>query len=91
VLDKRCEQLATACGDTDKHIETLATECKQAAPKQVEKTCTDKATALYDCYETALCGGADKVWTLPDLRVLADRHKKCAAEQKALNACVSVK
>ncbi|HEX5058882.1 MAG TPA: hypothetical protein VFV99_05950 [Kofleriaceae bacterium] len=85
-LDKRCEQLAKACGDKDKHIEKITGECKQAAQKQTEKTCMDKAIAAYDCYEKELCGG-EKVWALDDFRVLADRHKKCTAERDALKEC----
>ena len=88
-LDKRCEQLAKACGDKDKHSDKLADECKQAAQKQTEKTCTDKAVAAYDCYEKELCGKEDKVWALDDFRVLADRHKKCVAERDALKDCAT--
>ena len=88
-LDGRCEQLAKACGDADKHGAKLVEDCKQAAKKQLEKVCGDKATAMYDCYEKELCGKGDKVWTLEDLRVLADRHNKCAAERTALSTCVS--
>ncbi|HEY5926394.1 MAG TPA: hypothetical protein VIV11_32130 [Kofleriaceae bacterium] len=86
-LDKRCEQLAKACGDKDKHSEKLVSECKQAAKKQAEKGCTDKATAAYDCYEKELCGAGDKVWALDDLRVLTERHKKCVAERDASHDC----
>jgi hypothetical protein len=88
-LDKRCEQLAKACGDNDKHIEKIVEECKQAAKQQAEKKCSDKAIATYDCFEKELCGGGDKVWTLDDLRVLANRHKKCVAEQKASSDCLA--
>jgi len=84
-----CEQLAKACSDTDKHIEKLAQECAQAAGKLAERGCTQMATALYDCYDKQLCGKADKVWTLDDLRVLAERHGVCAAERDALRACVA--
>lgn len=87
-LPKRCEQLAKACSDTDKHIEKLTDECKQVAPTEVQKGCVDKALAAYDCYEKEICGGKDKVWTLDDLRVLAERHAKCAAETKAARECV---
>lgn len=86
-VDKRCDQLAKVCGEKDKHIEKMLDECKQAAKPQVEKGCTDKVVALYDCYEKELCGAGDKVWTLDDLGVLAQRHKKCGAEQKALREC----
>jgi len=87
-LGKRCEQLAKACGDSDKHAEKLVAECTQAAKKQVEKSCTDKAIAAYDCFERELCGKSDKVWALDDFRVLSDRHGKCAAERNALRECV---
>jgi hypothetical protein len=87
-LDGRCERLAKACGDKDKHIEKIVDECKQAAKKQVDKGCADKANALYDCYDKELCGKADKVWALDDLRVLADRQNKCVAERNAIGECV---
>ena len=90
-LDKRCEQLAKACGDKDNHVAKIVEECKQAAKQQVEKGCADKATAVYDCYEKELCGGTDKVWALDDLRVLADRHKKCVAERTAGGDCTATK
>lgn len=87
-LDKRCEQLGKACGDKDKHHEQISQECKQAAKKQVEKSCTDKAIAVYDCYEKELCGKADKVWAIDDLRLLAERHNKCVAEHNAARECL---
>jgi hypothetical protein len=87
-LDARCEALAKACGDSDKHIEELATGCKEAAAKQA-KACTDNVTALYDCYEKELCGKTDKVWVLNDLRVLSDRKGKCVAERTAVTECTS--
>jgi len=86
-LHRRCEQLGMACGDKDKHVDKLVDECSQNATKQVEKDCADKAAALYDCYEKKLCGKTEKVWALDDLRVLADRHKECVAEHKALTDC----
>jgi len=86
-LDSRCEQLAKACGD-DTHTPKLLDSCKQAAKKQLEKVCGDKASVMYDCYEKELCGKGDKVWSIDDLRVLADRHAKCAAEQTATKTCV---
>ncbi len=88
-LDKRCEQLAKACGDNDKHVEKIVEGCKQAAQAQVEKGCTDKAIAAYDCFEKELCGKADKVWAIDDLGVLAERNNKCVAEQKAVRECVA--
>jgi len=87
-LDKRCEQLAKACGDTDNHVEKIVTDCKKAAKVQIEKGCTDKAIAVFDCYEKELCGGNDKVWAIEDLRVLADRKNKCVAERKAGRECI---
>jgi hypothetical protein len=87
-LDKRCEALAKACADTDKHIAQLGDECKADAKKQITKGCNDFAMALHNCYENAVCGTGDKVWAMPDLKVLADRHKKCAPEQKALTDCM---
>jgi len=85
-LDAKCEALATVCGDTDKHIQKILDECKQAAAK-LGAPCTDKAAVLYDCYTKELCGGKDKVWALDDLRVLVDRHGKCVAERDAVKAC----
>ena len=87
-LDKRCEALATACADTDKHVEKLGTECKETGKTQTQKGCSDAAVKLYNCYENAVCGTGDKVWALQDLKVLADRHKKCDAEQTALTTCM---
>ena len=87
-LESRCDQLAKTCADGDKHVSKLAEECKQAAAKQAEKSCGDKAKAAYDCYEKELCGKEDKVWALDDLRVLTDRHKKCVAERDAVRDCV---
>ena len=87
-LDTRCEQLAKACGDTPKHVDKITDECKQAGAKQVAKGCIDKATAVYDCYEKELCSKGDKVWTVDDLRVLAERHNKCLAERTAVRGCV---
>lgn len=85
-LDAKCEALGTVCGDTDKHIQKIVDECKQAAAK-LGAPCTDKAAAAYDCYTKQLCGGKDKVWALDDLRVLVDRHGKCVAERDAVKAC----
>ena len=86
-LDKRCDQLAKACGDNDKHAAKLVEECKQAAKKQTDKGCTAKAIAAYDCYEKDLCGKGDNVWTMDDLRVLTERHGKCVAERNASREC----
>jgi hypothetical protein len=88
-LDKRCDAIAKACADTDKHVEKLGGECKDTAKTQTQKGCGDLAIALYNCYENAVCGTGDKVWALPDLKVLADRHKKCESEQTALTTCMS--
>jgi len=86
--NQRCERLGKACGDNDKHVEKIIEGCKQDAKEHVEKGCADKAIALYDCYEKELCGKADKVWTIDDLPVLADRNKKCVAERNAARTCV---
>jgi hypothetical protein len=84
-LAARCEQLGKTCGDNDKHTEKIVDECKQAAAKQA--TCADKVSALYDCYEKDVCGKGDKLWALDDMRVLAERKTKCAAEREAVKAC----
>src|SRR6185436_13518544 len=63
-LDRRCVQLAKACGEKDKHIEKILEECMTAAKKQVESSCTAKVVTVYDCYEKELCGKGDKVWAL---------------------------
>jgi hypothetical protein len=90
-LDKRCQRLAATCGDNDKHVEKILEECKEAAKGQVERGCAEQASALYDCYQKELCGGGEKVWTLDDFRVLADRHGKCVAERQASLACLQKK
>ena len=87
LLDKRCEQLAKACGAKDKHQAKIIEECKAAAKDQVEKGCREKVAAAYDCYEKEICE-ADKVWAMDDFRVLVDRHKKCVAERTASDACI---
>ena len=87
-LEQRCEQLAKACGDTDKHVEAILGECKQAVKKQVANGCISSALAEYDCYQKQLCGKADKVWAFDDLRVLVDRNGTCAAERKVARECV---
>src|SRR3954454_14038271 len=82
---KECETLAKACGDTPKHIEKLTAECSVAAAKK--NACADKLQALIACYEKDVCGAGDKVWTIEDLRVLAERHQKCATERAAIAGC----
>jgi hypothetical protein len=84
----RCEQMAKACSD-EKHVSKLAEECSKAGVKLGQRGCTLSAATLYECYETKLCGKADKVWTLDDLRVLAERHEVCKSEREALRECVS--
>lgn len=86
-LLERCEQLGTACTDTPKRKAKVIDECKQAAAKQGQQGCIDAAIQLYECYETKLCGKADKVWALKDLGVLASRHAKCSTEEAALRRC----
>jgi hypothetical protein len=90
-LDKRCTQIGPACGEKVKHQERIIEECQTVAKKQVEKACTDKALALYDCYDKELCGKGDKVWALDDLGVLAARKNKCEAELKAARECIEKK
>ena len=87
-LDKRCEQLGKTCGDSEKHVAKIVDECKQAAAKQRDKGCAAQVSASYDCMERELCGKADKVWALDDLRVLADRQSKCMAERTEVFGCV---
>jgi hypothetical protein len=86
-FDTRCSQLAKACSDQDKHEEKVFDGCKALGQKQTDAACTGKLVALYDCYEKHVCGAADKVWAFEDLKVLADRHKACAEENKAFLAC----
>jgi hypothetical protein len=87
-LDERCTLMAKACGNKEKHVGKIEEACKETAKQQVEKGCTEQAIAVHDCYVKDLCGGEDKVWSLDDLHVLADRHGKCAAERAAVRACV---
>ena len=87
-LNKRCEQLAIACGEKDKHQEKILEECKQAAKKQAEKGCTEKVSDAYDCYEQDICAKIKKVWAMDDFRVLVDRHNKCVDERNASQECV---
>lgn len=86
-LEQRCERLGKVCADKGKHVEKVIDECKQAAKTQVENGCAAKVIAVYDCYEKEVCGNGDKVWTIEDLRVLAERHNTCVAERAASNAC----
>lgn len=85
--DKECVQLAKLCADKSKHVDKMLDECKLSSKKQREKGCFDKVSALYDCYQRELCGKADKVWTIGDLGVLAERHNKCVAERTAAASC----
>jgi hypothetical protein len=87
-LGARCKPLAQACGDTDKHIAKMLDECSATA-KAADQKCAAEAAAVYECYETQLCGKGDKVWTLDDLRVLAERHGTCAGERQALRDCAA--
>ena len=69
-------------------IEKISATCTQATKQQGERGCLDQQLAVYDCFEQELCMTLnDKVWSLEDLGVLADRHKKCAAERAALASC----
>jgi hypothetical protein len=85
--DKRCLQLAKLCGDKAKHVEKIIDECKQVTKKAAAK-CPDKVTAAHDCYQRDVCGTSEKVWSLTDLGVLAERHGKCATERTALRSCI---
>lgn len=87
-LHERCVRLGNACGQGPKRVSKIIEECTHAAAKQVERSCAGVAIAAYDCYEATLCGKADPVWTLDDLRVLSARKNQCAAESKALRACI---
>lgn len=87
-LEARCDELGKSCGDTAKHTAKIVEQCKLAVPKQVEKGCTARAFTLYDCYGGQLCGQTEKIWTLDDLGVLAERKNACAAERTALTECV---
>src|ERR1051326_7897907 len=84
---QRCDQLAQACGDNDKHVQKIAEECKQDAAQEAGSGCLDKVVAAYDCYQRELCGKGEPVWSLDDLRVLSDRHQKCLAERSAIVGC----
>lgn len=86
-LVQRCERMAKACGDKDKHVADMIATCKETAPADISKGCAAQAIAVYDCYARELCGKADKVWAIDDLRVLAERQKKCVAERDAARAC----
>lgn len=86
-LAAHCGPLASTCGDTDKHIAKLLEECTATA--QQGQRCATEAAAVYDCYQQQLCGKDDKVWTLDDLRKLAERHGKCAGERQALRVCAA--
>ena len=83
VTGDRCQQLANACGDNDKHIAKILEGCI-AAEKPL---CADKERALYDCYKKQVCGRGDRIWAFDDLGVLADRKTMCAAERKAVADC----
>jgi len=82
-LANRCVQLAKACGDSEKHVTKIESECKAA----MKPGCEAAAIAAYNCYEKELCGKGDKLWALEDFGVLAERHGKCAAERTAAKDC----
>jgi hypothetical protein len=82
-LVKRCQQLAKACGDSEKHVSKIDSECTAA----IKPGCEAKAIAAYTCYEKELCGKGDKLWALGDFGVLAERHSKCVTERNALADC----
>src|SRR5215207_10935016 len=85
-LGKRCEQLGKACGAETKHQDKIIEECKDAAKAQADQGCADKVVAAYNCYEKEICANINKVWAMDDLRVLGERHTKCAAERTASEA-----
>jgi hypothetical protein len=89
-MARRCEALGKACGDKDKHQAKVLEECKEAAKQQIDKRCTDKAIAAYDCYEKEICSGLGKVWAMDDFRVLTARHGKCVAERTAAVECLAI-
>ena len=84
-LVNRCVQLAKACGDSEKHVAKIESECKA----DMRPGCEAKAIAAYTCYEKELCGKGDKLWALEDFGVLAERHGKCVAERNANKECVA--
>ena len=88
-LDKGCERIGKSCADQEKHVMKVTDACKKAVKDDSKKGCPDKVLAVYDCYDKELCGGGDKVWALDDLRVLAERHNKCAAERAAAKDCLT--
>jgi hypothetical protein len=85
-LGARCAPLAEACGGNDKHSKILE-QCTATA--QQGQRCAAEGAAVYDCYQRELCGKGDKIWTLDDLRVLAERHGACTTEREALRACAA--
>lgn len=86
-MNERCEQLGQTCGQKDKHKETIAKECKEAAKKHVATGCVTQGVAMYDCYEKKLCTKDERIWALDDFRVLAKRVKQCVDERVALQKC----
>lgn len=87
-LHEQCERLGKACGRGPKRVSQIIAECRQAAAKQIEMGCAGAAIAAYNCYEDRLCGKADPVWALDDLRVLSARNARCIAEGNALRGCI---
>src|SRR5215208_3242236 len=89
-LEKRCDRLGKVCGEKFKHQEKIIEDCIEAAKSQTEKGCWDKVGALYDCYESEICGKFEneKVWAIDDLRVLSERHTRCLAQRTASDACM---
>lgn len=88
-LEKACERIGKSCADQDKYVAKVTDACKKVVKDDSKKGCPDKLIAVYDCYDRELCGGGDKVWALDDLRVLAERHNKCAAERAAAKDCLT--
>jgi hypothetical protein len=88
-LKARCQLMAKACGDQEKHVQDIREACAQAAETQLARGCTQEAIAAYICFEDELCGQDDPVWALDDLRVLSERHQTCTAQREALRTCLA--
>ena len=68
---------------------TNVTAAKRAGAERLGARIVLAGTTTQDRAEKAkeICE-ADKVWAMDDFRVLVDRHKKCAAERTASEACI---
>jgi hypothetical protein len=88
MLPARCVLLGRTCGQGEKRVTKITAECTKAAEQQIERGCAAAAITAYDCYAAKLCGKADPVWALDDLRVLSTRRGQCVAEGAAVRACI---